>query len=99
VARPDPAFKNGTTIRWLESVDEMEKKGKAQGYGESMERLDAILEDIDQGRMPIDVMAERVLEAAQLLKHCKEILTGTEAKVKDVLDDLEKEFGADEQPF
>ncbi len=74
-------------------------KSEGKGYGESMQRLDAILEDIDQGRLAIDEMAERVVEAAQLLKHCKGILTGTEAKVKDVLADLEKEFGEEEQPF
>jgi exodeoxyribonuclease VII small subunit len=77
----------------------MESTAGKKSYGESIERLDAILEDIDQGRLAIDVMAERVMEAAHLLKHCKEILTGTEAKVKDVLDDLEKEFGTEEQPF
>ncbi len=77
------------------SGDKLEKLG----YGEAMERLDTILEDIDAGRLAIDVMAERVLEAAQLLKRCKGILTGTEAKVKDVLAELEKEFGEEDQPF
>jgi exodeoxyribonuclease VII small subunit len=81
------------------SQEKAANANSALGYGEAMERLDAILEDIDQGRLAIDVMAERVLEAAQLLKHCKGVLTGTEAKVKDVLAELEKEFGEEGQAF
>ncbi len=66
-------------------------------YSESMERLDAILEDIDQSKTSIDVLAERVLEAAALLKKCKAVLTDTEAKVKEVLEDLDQEFGEAEE--
>jgi exodeoxyribonuclease VII small subunit len=62
-------------------------------YSEAIERLDAILEDIDQSKVPIDLLAERVTEAAALLKRCKSVLTETEAKVRDVLEDLEKDFG------
>ncbi len=62
-------------------------------YSDAIARLDAILEDIDQSKVPIDVLAERVVEAAALLKRCKSVLTETEAKVKDVLQDLDKEFG------
>lgn len=66
---------------------------KELNYAESIKRLDEILEDIDQSRIPIDVLAERVLEAAALLKRCKSLLTETEAKVRDVLQGLEKDFG------
>ena len=66
---------------------------KELNYAESIKRLDEILEDIDQSRIPIDVLAERVLEAAVLLKRCKSLLTETEAKVRDVLQGLEKDFG------
>ena len=62
-------------------------------YSDAIARLDEILEDIDQSKVPIDVLAERVVEAAGLLKRCKSVLTETEAKVKDVLQDLDKEFG------
>ena len=64
-------------------------------YAEAVRRLDAILEDIDQSRVPIDVLAERVAEAAALLKRCKSLLTETEAKVSDVLQGLEKDFGGE----
>jgi len=70
-------------------------KEDRKSYSEAIGRLDEILEDIDQSKVPIDVLAERVVEAAGLLKRCKSVLTETEAKVKDVLQDLEKEFGED----
>jgi exodeoxyribonuclease VII small subunit len=65
-------------------------------YGEAIRRLDEILEDIDQSRIPIDTLADRVVEAAALLKRCKGLLTETEAKVRDVLQDLENDFGDDD---
>ncbi len=68
-------------------------KDEKKSYSEAIARLDEILEDIDQSKISIDVLAERVVEAAGLLKRCKGVLTETEAKVKDVLHDLDKEFG------
>ena len=68
-------------------------KEDKKSYSEALARLDQILEDIDQSKVPIDLLAERVVEAAGLLKRCKSVLTETEAKVKDVLQDLDKEFG------
>jgi exodeoxyribonuclease VII small subunit len=68
-------------------------KEERKTYSEAIARLDAILEDIDQSKVPIDVLAERVVEAAGLLKRCKSVLTETEAKVKDVLQELDQEFG------
>lgn len=66
-------------------------------YSEAIERLDEILEDIDASRVPIDILAERVVEAAGLLKRCKSVLTETEAKVRDVLKDLETDFGEEQK--
>ena len=69
---------------------------KELSYSDAVKRLDEILEDIDQSRVPIDVLAERVVEAAALLKRCKSVLTETETKVRDVLEGLEKDFGGEE---
>ena len=46
-------------------------KEDKRSYSEAIARLDEILEDIDQSKVPIDVLAERVVEAAGLLKRCK----------------------------
>jgi exodeoxyribonuclease VII small subunit len=66
-------------------------------YSEAIKRLDEILEDIDESRIPIDELAGRVVEAAALLKRCKSVLTETEGRVRDVLKDLETDFGEDEE--
>lgn len=70
-------------------------KEDKRSYSEAIARLDEILEDIDQSKIPIDALAERVVEAAGLLKRCKSLLTETEAKVQDVLQGLDEEFGED----
>jgi len=62
-------------------------------YTQAIERLDAILEEIDRNEVPLDQLAERVVEAAELLKRCKGVLTETEGRVRDVLEGLEKDFG------
>lgn len=71
--------------------------GKAKNYTEAIARLDEILEQIDQNQVPLDELAARVEEASELLKYCKDVLTKTEAKVSGVLEELEKDFGEDEE--
>jgi exodeoxyribonuclease VII small subunit len=71
--------------------------GKTKNYTQAIERLDEILEQIDQNQVPLDELAARVEEASELLKFCKDVLTKTEAKVSGVLEELEKDFGGDEE--
>lgn len=71
--------------------------GKAKNYTEAIARLDEILEQIDQNQVPLDELAARVEEASELLKYCKDVLTKTEAKVSGVLEELEKDFGGDDE--
>ena len=65
---------------------------KSSSYKEAMSRLEEILEGIDAADIGVDELAERVDEAAQLLKTCKAILTKTQKKVSSVLDELDQEF-------
>ena len=62
-------------------------------YSKAMERLNEILDNIDRNDVSIDDLADQVVEAADLLKTCKKLLTDTESRVKDVLEGLEGEFG------
>jgi exodeoxyribonuclease VII small subunit len=71
--------------------------GKTKNYTEAIARLDEILEQIDQNQVPLDELAARVEEASELLKFCKDVLTKTEAKVSGVLEELEKDFGGEEE--
>jgi exodeoxyribonuclease VII small subunit len=68
-----------------------------RNYTEAIARLDEILEQIDQNQVPLDELAARVEEASELLKFCRDVLTKTEAKVSGVLEELEKDFGGEEE--
>ena len=65
---------------------------KQLNYRNSMERLEEILEQMDESDIGVDELAEKVSEAAGLLKSCKKILTDTEKKVAGALDSLDGEF-------
>jgi exodeoxyribonuclease VII small subunit len=47
----------------------MEKK---ETYNEAIEKLRAIVEDIEQGELDVDILSEKVKEAKRLIKLCKE---------------------------
>lgn len=66
-------------------------------YGQAMNRLQTILQNIDESQVPIDELADQVVEASELLRKCKKILTDTEVKVQTVLDDLKQEFESDDE--
>ena len=63
-------------------------------YKNAMDRLDAILERIDNSEMGIDELAGQVEEATSLLKKCRQILVATEKNVQEALDSLEGEADA-----
>ncbi len=65
------------------------EKLRSMRYADAMERLQVILEEIDDSAIGIDDLAERVKEASDLLKLCREILTKTEADVEEALKGLE----------
>ena len=60
-------------------------------YKNAMDRLEAILEKIDNSEMGIDELAGQVEEATNLLKKCLQILVATEKSVQDALASLEGE--------
>ena len=63
-------------------------------YKNAMDRLEAILEKIDNSEMGIDELAGQVEEATNLLKKCRQILVATETSVQDALASLEGEADA-----
>lgn len=62
-------------------------------YKNAMERLESILERIDNSEMEIDELAGEVQEATVLLKKCRQILLTTEKNVQDALKSLDGEEG------
>ncbi|MDR0575517.1 MAG: exodeoxyribonuclease VII small subunit [Tannerella sp.] len=64
----------------------MEKK---ETYNEALEKLRAIVEDIEKGELDVDILSEKVKEATRLIKLCKEKLFKADEEVKKVLEELD----------
>jgi exodeoxyribonuclease VII small subunit len=58
-------------------------------YKEALEKLKAIVEEIEDGELDVDVLSEKVKEAARLIKLCKEKLFKTDEEVKKIIEELD----------
>ncbi len=65
-------------------------------YTEAFEELKAIVLEIEEGRISIDVLSEKVKRAAALIKICKTKLTTTGEDVNAILKDLESNLQEEE---
>ena len=63
-------------------------------YKNAMDRLESILERIDNSEMEIDELAGAVQEATDLLRKCRQILLATEKIVQEALSTLSDEAEA-----
>ena len=59
-----------------------------ESYNEAVEKLRAIVEDIERGELDVDVLSEKVKEATRLIKLCKEKLFKADEEVKKILEEL-----------
>lgn len=62
---------------------------KQISYSEAIAAIDEILEQIENGELDVDEMAEKVKQASELLKTCKSKLFSTEKEVEKVLKEME----------
>ncbi len=60
-------------------------------YAEGSRELETILEEIESGDADIDVLSDKVVRAAELIKLCREKLTKTELQVSKVVEELAAE--------
>ena len=58
-------------------------------YNEAVNKLRHIISEIEGGELDVDLLSERVKEATQLIKLCKEKLYKADEEVKKVLEELE----------
>lgn len=57
-------------------------------YEKAYTELQAIITAIETGGVSVDILAEKVKRAAELITFCKEKLTATEQDVQQILADL-----------
>lgn len=65
-------------------------KTKEPTYAEASERLGEILQQLRDGSVEIDDLAQVVEEAASLLSHCRKKLRAVEAKVEKIAAELDE---------
>jgi exodeoxyribonuclease VII small subunit len=64
------------------------KRADTTGYTVAAKELETILDEIENGTTDIDVLGEKVERAAELIRQCQQSLTGTEMRVKKVVEEL-----------
>ena len=65
------------------------------GYAEAMAELEAILEELESDELDVDVLADRVGRASELIKSCRARIARAQSEVEGIVTDLE-DFNADE---
>ena len=66
------------------------KEKKTPSYSEAAERLEEILNKIEEGQVDIDELSGLVEEAAALVQLCRGKILAAEAKVKTITEQLER---------
>ncbi len=61
----------------------------APGYAEAMAELEEILEELEGDQLDVDVIAERVRRASELIKSCRTRIARAQADVDTIVTDLE----------
>ena len=62
-----------------------------QKYTEAFEELQEIVNDMEDGNISVDELAEKVKRATVLIRVCKAKLSATEGDVQKILKELEEE--------
>jgi exodeoxyribonuclease VII small subunit len=64
----------------------MEKKKLT--YKDAVAEIEEILEKLENEELDVDDLAIKVKRVSQLLKFCKEKLTGTEKEIQNIIDEM-----------
>lgn len=70
---------------------------EAIGYADAMQELEAILDELEGDELDVDVLAERVRRASELIKICRSRITRAQDDVARIVADLE-DFAPEEDP-
>jgi exodeoxyribonuclease VII small subunit len=68
------------------------------GYGEAMVELEAILDELEGDQLDVDLLAERVQRASELLKVCRARIARAQQDVDRIVSDLEDFDASEDDP-
>jgi exodeoxyribonuclease VII small subunit len=66
-----------------------EPLGEGPTYAAAVDELEAILAQLDDDRLDVDQLAERVARAAEPIRLCRERISATRLEVERIVADLE----------
>jgi len=69
-------------------------KNKEQTYSQALKELEKIVKEIESEEVDVDILAERIKRASQLITFCKGKLRTAEDEVKKVLSEMGDEAEA-----
>ena len=64
---------------------------KKLNYKAAYEKLEGIHNELSEGNIEIDELEDKLKESLEYMRICKEIIKKQEAKVTDILKEIEKE--------
>jgi exodeoxyribonuclease VII small subunit len=70
---------------------------EAISYADAMQELEAILDELEGDELDVDVLAERVRRASELIKVCRSRINRAQDDVSRIVADLE-DFAPDDEP-
>jgi exodeoxyribonuclease VII small subunit len=71
--------------------------GEGPTYAAAVDELEGILAELEDDRLDVDQLAERVARAAELIRLCRERIKATRLEVEQIVADLDgPEGGASE---
>jgi exodeoxyribonuclease VII small subunit len=62
---------------------------KKQSYQEAVAEIEEILEKLENEELDVDELAEKVKRVSQLLKFCKDKLSGTEKEIQKIIEEMD----------
>jgi exodeoxyribonuclease VII small subunit len=79
--------------------DTRESSGVADdiGYAAAMEELEAILDEIEQDDVDVDLLSQRVIRAAELIKLCRTRIRATRLEVEEIVAGLDEDDPTEEE--
>ena len=67
----------------------MAKKELEPGYADALRELEEILTSLEEADVDVDVLAEKVARASELIRTCRERIGNAKLQIEKVVADLE----------
>ena len=78
--------------------DEARPAPKTLGYRNALAELEAILDELEGDAVDVDVLANRVKRAAELISFCRQRISAARLDVETVVADLERSDPSPDRP-